>query len=383
MRLIEQHRQPSVGVTPPISTSAITYDQVIYADPSFTHRREGRIVPVRESDPRLTLYNGFPLVDSNNGLHLFARSESEQSEVAKVVKLDFTHRRTSGGSFLTPNGLVIDRAQDPSVSLVAPDRVAIGVVAITNRRGKIAEYWPQLYEFEEDGVSREKVATGPKSQKDIRVAYMGSYGGQDLSVIGARVRRVVGSRIDSYLQLGVVPTAKDMGQLSQDIAEVKNDPSSRLDVLLPDGKTWFGPNQITPLQSQSGDLAFGLLFHTGRWADRLYKNDELGRDYLALVTEISADPDTMQVTGFTKPKVVATARNFPYIGAKRPDLGNVYFPGGFVFGIKNGLVERTVLVGGVRDSNIGWLDMSYPFSRPLNLELNRLSVLPVEKMPNF
>mgnify|MGYP003393986418 FL=1 len=110
MRLIEHHRQPSVGVTPPISTSAITYDQVIYADPSFTHRREGRIVPVRESDPRLTLYNGFPLVDSNNGLHLFARSESEQSEVAKVVKLDFTHRRTSGGSFLTPNGLVIDRA---------------------------------------------------------------------------------------------------------------------------------------------------------------------------------------------------------------------------------------------------------------------------------
>ncbi|MDO8638050.1 MAG: DUF1861 family protein, partial [Candidatus Daviesbacteria bacterium] len=137
------------------------------------------------------------------------------------------------------------------------------------------------------------------------------------------------------------------------------------------------------LQSQDGDLVFGLLFHTGRFTNRLYENGERGRVYTAFVTEISADPQTKQITNFTKPKVIATADIFPYAQAKRPDLFHVLFPGGFVFGIRKGLIEQTILFCGLRDRYNGLVEISYPFSRPLNINLNRLYILPVENIPTI
>lgn len=361
-----------------------SYDQAMWAYRRGPHKITARLIPVEGLYPSLTAYNCTPMVDGDGELHLLSRVELPGSEVSEVRKLDFTSCHAYPNGFVVPNGLVISDAQDPFISLVSRNKPAIGVVAITEDpafRGKVAAYWPQLYEFEGGGM---KVARGPKDQKDIRVVYMGLFGGQDLSVIVARERQENGYNIHSYLQVGIVPTAGDMQQLSGDITQVKNDPTSRLNVLIPDNRTWFGPNQIIPLQSQENDLVFGLLFHTGRFTNRLYKNGEWGRDYKTWVTEISADPGTRQATRFTKPEVIATANNFSYTEAKRPDLWDVFFPGGFLFGINSrGGVEQTVLAGGLRDRYNGWVRMGYPFSLPLNLELNRLSTMPVEKMPKI
>lgn len=360
--------------------SLIEYGQAMLAYQNRCPKSEAQLIPVQGLDKGLTAYNCTPMVDDDENLHLLSRVEPPYSEISRVERFDFTRN-----GFVVPNGLVIAGVQDPSVSLVSPDKTAIGVVAITEDsavRGRVAAYWPQLYEVKGGVVSQKEVARGPNSQKDIRVAFVGSFGEQDLSVIVARQRQDYGHKIRSYLQVGIVPTAVDMQQLSRYITQVKNDPTSRLDVLLPDNQTWFGPNQIIPLQSQGGNLTFGLLFHTGRFTNRLYGNGERGRDYTALVTEISANPETRQVTHFTKPKVIATVADFPYTEAKRPDLYAVHFPGGFLFGIRRGLVEQTMLFCGLRDRYNCFARMDYPFSLPLDMKLNRLSILPVEKMPN-
>ncbi|MDO8639050.1 MAG: DUF1861 family protein, partial [Candidatus Daviesbacteria bacterium] len=349
--------------------SLIDYDQAVSA---HQNKRRGRafLIPIKGLNSSLTTYNCAPMVNDNKILHLLSRVESSDpgSEISDVRGFYFDRR-----GFVVPNGLIIPKAQDPSTSLIAPDRTVIGVVAITENQGKIATYWSQLYEFKGGVVSQDRIARGLEFQKEVRVAYVGSFGEEDLSVIATRERQDNARRIRSYLQVGIVPTATDMLQLSRDIIQVKNDPTSRLDVLLPDNLTWFGPNQIIPLQSQDGDLVFGLLFHTGRFTNRLYGNGEKGRNYIAWVTEISADPETRQVTSFTKPRVIATADIFPYTEAKRSDLFNVIIPGGFVFGMKKGLVEQTILFGGLRDRYNCWAEMGYPFSRPPDLKLNRLS----------
>lgn len=383
MSLIEGDSKMFRDVDPSIVTS---YNQAVFAYRNGHQKSKAQLVYVEGLDPGWTAYNCTPMVDGDGNLHLLSRVEPLNTEVSQVKKFSFTSCPTSPRSFVAPNGLVIAEAQDPSISLVTPDKTVIGVVAITEDlavRGKVATYWPQLYEFGGEGVRREKVAIGPKSQKDIRVAYVGSFGEQDLSVIVTRERQENGRNIHSYLQVGIVPTTGDMQLLSRDIVQVKNDPTSRLDVLSPDNRTWFGPNQIIPLQSQEGDLVFGLLFHTGRWINCLYENGERSKAYKALVTEISADPETMQVTHFTRPKVIATVDDFPYTEAKRPNLSNVLLPGGFVFGIRRGLVEQTILACGLRDRYNGLVRIDYPFSRPLDVKLNRLSVLSVEKMPNL
>lgn len=382
MPLIECGSKISRGVDP---STAISYEQAM----GLYRRRHPKIttqlVSVEGLDSSLTSYNCTPMVDDNQKPHLLGRVEPIDTEVSQAGGFDFTSCRTYPDGFVEQNGLVIPGAQDPSISLISPNKTAIGVVAITEAlaKGQVANYWPQLYEFEGGHVSQEKHAIGPEAQKDIRVAYVGSYGGQDLSVIAARVRHDDGNKIQSYLQVGIVPTAEDIQLLSRDITQVRNDPTSRLDVLIPDNRTWFGPNQIIPLQSQEGNLAFGLLFHTGRLTNRLYENGERGRVYKVFVTEISADPETRQVTCFTRPQVIATAADFPYTEAKRPDLWNVLFPGGFMFGIRRGLVEKSTLACGLRDRYNGLVRTDYPFSRPLNVELNRLFIIPVEKMPNL
>lgn len=365
-----------------IEAETIPFSQAMLAYRKRPLRSEARLVATEGLDPGWTTYNGFPLVDPNGKLHLLSRVERLHTEDSQVISLDFATCHTSLNGFVAPDGLVIPEAQDPSVSFFAPNKIAIGVVAITGDRGKVTAYWPQIYEFEDGVVSKDRIARGPEFQKDVRVTYVGSFGEEDLTAIVTRERQDNARSIRSYLQVGIAPTATDMLQLSRDIIQVKNDPASRLDVLLPDNRTWFGPNQIIPLQSQDGDLAFGLLFHTGRFTNRLYGNGERGRDYTALVTEISANPETRQVTHFTKPKIIATVDIFPYTQAKRPDLFNVLFPGGLVFGITRGVVVQTILVCGLRDRYNGLVEISYPFSRPPDLKLNRLSILPAEKMPN-
>lgn len=359
-----------------IEAEATPYSQAMLAYRSRRPRNASRLVPVEGLDSDLIVYNGFPVVDDNNELQLLSRIERLDTEDSYVRRFDLV------GGLATPNELVIAEAQDPSISLIAPDKTAIGVVAITGDRGKVTAYWPQIYEFKAGVVSQEKIAKSPEFQKDVRVAYVGSFGEEDLTAIVTRERQDNARGIRAYLQVGIVPTATDMPQLSRDIIQVKNDPTSRLDVLLPDNRTWFGPNQIIPLQSQDDDLAFGLLFHTGRFINRLYGNGERGRVYTSFVTEISADPETRQVTRFTKPKVIATADIFPYTQAKRPDLFHVLFPGGFVFGIRRGLIEQTILFCGLRDRYNGLVEISYPFSRPPDMKRNGLSILPVEKMPS-
>ncbi len=333
-----------------------------------------------------TAYNCAPMVDEDYNLHLLGRLEKIDSEVSEVRKLDFIRNHTSLTNFMAPNGLVIPNSQDPSVSLISADKTAIGVVSVTEdsaKRGQVTSYRPRLYEFKAGDVSRERDANGPESEKDIRIAYVGSFGEEDLSVIVARKRRVDGQNIDSCLQVGIVPTAGDMQQLSCDITQVKNDPTSRLDVLTPDNRTWYGPNQITRLQSRAGDLVLGLLFHTGRWTNRVYQNGERGRVYTAFAAELTADPQTRQVTHVSKPKEIATADDFPDSEAKRPDLVDVLFPGGFIYGARKGLVERTILACGLRDRYIGLAEVAYPFSRPPNERLNPQSTLPADKMPNI
>lgn len=344
---------------------------------------EGAVVEIDGLSTDDSVYNLSAIV-FNNRLSLLARFESTdpEDEQSTVRQLDLK------GSVATPNGLEIPNSQDPFSAFYNAYDIGIGFVQTKQNPldPKLVNYRTCIYHLiDERRVDPSALAVGPYKEKDARFNYVGDGN----LVIATRERREVGEQVESYLQVGLVPAVNRLDQLTNHIAAVRQNPYSRVEVFSHDPDLWLGPNQVIPLESPDGKIHVGIFFHTGRWINPYYSGQLRNREYASGVVELVFDAALGRFVRTTNPKIIASSEEAPRgIGpAKRPDLERVFFGGSCVF-VVDQLGERevnqTLVFGGWGDSKPAIIRRKgSPFTRPIDLQLNRLSVISERELPNF
>lgn len=331
------------------------------------------------------------LVKISKRISLLSRDEpfGEKEERSSVVPYVFDNEKKG----FVPTEFKINNAQDPNAFQIGENKFALAYVAVTpslreKEKGKILKWKVHMHPMGEDGsVDMSKVAAGRYGSKDTRIAYVGD----ELYVECKRERKEKDQYnrkklpfyqrirlppnqpyiVSSCLKIGMFPVPDTFAGFG-DTYEKKFSTYHTIPVIEEDGKTWFGPNQIIPLESEGDYKHVGILFHIGRWEWIQSKPWMLPREYAAATVQCKINIDTGQMEVVQPARILATVSDYQTsVDAKRPDLAGVFFAGNMFFYEHNG-DTTTFLIGGLKDSASGIRRIDYPFSRPIDKRYNRL-----------
>ncbi len=313
-----------------------------------------------------TVYNPCPFV-MNNELCLLGRVEAFASEIAHVHQ--FTKRpasaESSGEASWHSKELSFLHVQDPFLACIHNQKIVGGVALDFNEPFPgvytIENYRTSLYDFD----TKEKIADGPEGMKDIRLVDL-----NDCIGVFTRPRREEEGVVHSSIQFSTVQSLND---ITPDLIDsISIDPLKKLSGFF-NHNEWGGVNAVYQLEDGwlgvLGHLAYYSEHGTPESPDRAH-TDEHMRKYAAIAFEFH--PDTKQVTH----PVIILARNHlaTEAKAKREDLHNVIFPGGFVFlrldeaSAKSATssIDEVLFFYGLGDAHVGVSALPYPFHHVLD-----------------
>lgn len=299
-----------------------------------------------------TVYNPCPFV-MNNELCLLGRVEAFTSEIAHVhqFKKQNGKWRSQELSFL--------HVQDPFLACIN-NRKIVGGVALDFSEPiagiyKIENYRTSFYDFE----TKEKITDGPDGMKDVRLVDLG-----DKIGVFTRPRSEENGVVHSSIQFSTVASLDDI--TADMITNISIDPLKKVKGFF-NHNEWGGVNAV--YQLKEGWL--GVLAHiayysehsTAESPDRAH-TDEHMRKYAAIAFEFN--PETNAVTH----PVIILARNNILLEAKakREDLHDVIFPGGFIFEKEAAGIEQVLFFYGLGDAHVGVSELPYPFHHELDGE---------------
>lgn len=226
------------------------------------------------------------------------------------------------------------RMEDPFVARVGNELVFGGV-----------EVYPDPSAQDSDGIGYKTVfyrgktlldlkrfAVGPSQMKDIRLVEL-KYGKIG---IFTRPQGKIGGR--GRIGFTTVDTLEDVTT-----ENIKKAPLIE-NLLVDDKNEWCGVNEARLLE----DGTIGVLGHSA------YKDAAENTHYYSMVFQFN--PETFEHTAV---KVIAERKNFPAGPAKRPQLGDVVFPGGTTWNSD----DTCTLYGGLNDVRAGRIIIRNPFSK--------------------
>jgi hypothetical protein len=307
---------------------------------------------IKESE---TVYNPCPFVWQNE-ICLLGRVEEHASEIAHVHQFKHT-----GGTWQSED-LSFLHVQDPFLSCIQNKKI-VGGVALD-----FSEPFPGIYKIENyrttffDFETKEKLAEGPDGMKDIRLVDLG-----DKIGVFTRPRTEDKGTVHSSIQFSTVPTLADIN--ADLINAISIDPMKKVAGFF-NHNEWGGVNAVYQL----ADGWLGLLGHIAYYSEHAtaespdhFTTDEHLRKYAAIAFEFH--PDTKEVT---HPVIILARHNLETEArAKREDLHDVIFPGGFIFPCLDEASAKsegdTVLFFyGLGDAHVGVSELPYPFHHPLD-----------------
>jgi hypothetical protein len=298
-----------------------------------------------------TVYNPCPFVQDNE-LCLLGRVEAFTSEVAHVHQFKKTAGkwRSQELSFLN--------VQDPFLSCIK-NRKIVGGVALDFSEPfagvyKIENYRTSFYDLE----TKEKLADGPDGMKDIRLADLG-----DKIGVFTRPRSESEGIVRSSIQFSTVSSLEEIN--AEMINAISIDPLKKVQGFF-NHNEWGGVNAVYHLEDGwlgvLGHIAYYSEQGTAESPDRAH-TDEHMRKYAAIAFEFN--PKNCEVT---HPVIILARSNLDTDApAKREDLHNVIFPGGFIFETeKDASIEKVLFFYGLGDAHVGISELPYPFHRALD-----------------
>lgn len=321
--------------------------------------------------PEETVYNPCPFV-MDGELCLLGRVEAHTSEIAHV------HQFRKNDGVWQSRELSFLHVQDPFLSCVG-NRKIVGGVALDFSEPfpgvfKIENYRTSFFDFE----TKEKIIDGPDGMKDIRLVDLGGQIG-----VFTRPRSEENGIVQSSIQFSAVSSLADI--TADMINEISVDPMRKVKGFF-NHNEWGGVNAVYQLH----DGWLGVLGHIAYYGERITPEsplrhsfseaspdrahtDEHMRKYAAIAFEFN--PVTGEVT---HPLIILSRSNLATEAkAKREDLHNVIFPGGFIFGSR----DKVLFFYGLGDAHVGVSELSYPFHHDLDHEAdnNKLFMLDHEK----
>ncbi|MEO5646686.1 MAG: DUF1861 family protein [Candidatus Paceibacterota bacterium] len=312
-----------------------------------------------------TVYNPCPFV-MNNELCLLGRVEAFTSEISHVHQFRKTpaSAESSGAAKWQSQELSFLNVQDPFLACINNTKI-IGGVALDFSEPfagiyKIENYRTSFYDFE----TKEKIIDGPNGMKDIRLVDLG-----DSIGVFTRPRSEENGVVHSSIQFSTVSSLEEI--TAEMISAISIDPLKKVQGFF-NNNEWGGVNSVYQLEDGwlgvLGHIAYYSEHKTDESPDRAH-TDEHMRKYAAIAFEFN--PKTNAVT---HPVIILARNNLATeVRAKREDLHNVIFPGGFVFlrraealAEAGSDIENVLFFYGLGDAHVGVSELPYPFHRALD-----------------
>jgi uncharacterized protein YifN (PemK superfamily) len=301
-----------------------------------------------------TVYNPCPFVQDGE-LCLLGRVEAFSSEISHVHQF-----KKSGGKWKSQE-LSFLNVQDPFLACINNKKI-VGGVALD-----FSEPFPGIYTIENyrtsfyDFETKEKIIDGPNGMKDIRLVDLG-----DSIGVFTRPRSEENGVVHSSIQFS---TVSSLDEITADmIAAISVDPLKKVQGFF-NHNEWGGVNAVYQLQDRwlgvLGHIAYYSEHATDESPDRAH-TDEHMRKYAAIAFEFN--PKTGAVT---HPVIILARNNLATEAkAKREDLHNVIFPGGFIFetAVTGSAIEKVLFFYGLGDAHVGVSELPYPFHHDLDTE---------------
>jgi len=294
-----------------------------------------------------TVYNPCPFIWKNE-ICLLGRVESRASEIAHV------HQFKKNGGTWRSEELSFIHVQDPFIACINGKKIVGGVALEFSEPFagiyKIENYRTSFFDFE----TKEKLADGPDGMKDIRLVDLG-----DKIGVFTRPRTEESGTVHSSIQFSTVPSLADIN--AELINAISIDPMNKLSGFF-NYNEWGGVNAVYQLADGwlgvLGHIAYYSEHSTPESPDRTTTDEHL-RKYAAIAFEFH--PETKAVT---HPVIILARSNLATEAkAKREDLHNVIFPGGFVFETDS---DKVLFFYGLGDAHVGVSELPYPFHHELD-----------------
>jgi hypothetical protein len=322
------------------------------------------------------VYNPCPFVIDNE-LCLLGRVEAHVSEIAHVHQ--FRKDPASAGSYgaakWQSQELSFLHVQDPFLSCIKNKKI-VGGVALD-----FSEPFPGIYSIENyrtsfyDFETKEKLVDGPDGMKDIRLVDL-----KDCIGVFTRPRTEDRGTVHSSIQFSTVPSIEDIN--AELINTISIDPMKKVSGFF-NHNEWGGVNAVYQLEDGwlgiLGHIAYYSEHATDESPDRAHTDEHL-RKYAAIAFEFH--PDTKAVT---HPVIILARNNLATDAkAKREDLHDVIFPGGFIFcsravgpAEEGEPIKEVLFFYGLGDAHVGVSALPYPFHHALDQSAanNRLFML--------
>jgi hypothetical protein len=304
-----------------------------------------------------TVYNPCPFV-WHNEICLLGRVEAHASEISYVHQF-----KKSDGAWRSEE-LSFLHVQDPFLACIQNKKI-VGGVALDFTEPfpgiyKIENYRTSFYDFE----TKEKIIDGPDGMKDIRLVDLG-----DKIGVFTRPRSEENGVVHSSIQFSTVPKLEDLN--ADIINSISIDPMKKVAGFF-NHNEWGGVNAVYQL----ADGWLGVLGHIAYYSEHSTdespdhaSTDEHLRKYAAIAFEFH--PETKEVT---HPVIILARNNLETDAkAKREDLHNVIFPGGFIFSSRDEASAKSdsdsvFFFYGLGDAHVGVSEIPYPFHRALDIK---------------
>ncbi|MES2225150.1 MAG: DUF1861 family protein [Patescibacteria group bacterium] len=297
-----------------------------------------------------TVYNPCPFV-MDGELCLLGRVEAYTSEVSYV------HQFKKENDVWQSKELSFLHVQDPFLTCIQNKKIVGGVALDFSEPfpgiHKIEGYRTSFYNFE----TKEKIIDGPDGMKDIRLIDLG-----DKIGVFTRPRTEEAGIVHSSIQFSTVASLEEI--TAELIGAISIDPLKKVQGFF-NHNEWGGVNAVYQLE----DGWLGVLAHIAYYSehgtpespDRAH-TDEHMRKYAAIAFEFH--PESKAVT---HPVIILGRNNLATdVRAKRADLEQVIFPGGFIFEAEGEAIEKVLFFYGLGDAHVGVSELPYPFHHALD-----------------
>ncbi len=303
-----------------------------------------------------TVYNPCPFV-MDNELCLLGRVEAFTSEIAHVYQFK------KADDAWHPQELSFLHVQDPFLACINNKKIVGGVaLEFSEPFGgiyKIEDYRTSFFDFE----TKEKIIDGPSGMKDIRLVDL-----KDCIGVFTRPRSEAEGMVHSSIQFS---TVSSLEQITEElIGAISIDPMKKVKGFF-NHNEWGGVNAVYQLHDGwlgvLGHIAYYSEYSTEESPDRAH-TDEHMRKYAAIAFEFN--PTTKEVT---HPVIILARNNLATEAkAKREELHDVIFPGGFIFChrdealAESDRIETVLFFYGLGDAHVGVSELPFPFHHAID-----------------